>query len=87
MKKTILTTVLILTMLFIVSTVSYAQGHPSSWYGAMAYAYRAEQAVKANEQKVTANKNKTIVTNLSVAEVKKDYISTSEKTDNDEKKR
>ena len=60
MKKTTLSTVLIITMVFIFSTVSYAQGHPSSWYGAMAYAYRAEQKIRANELQVQVKKDKRV---------------------------
>ena len=86
MKKITLTTVLIIAMLFIASTVSYAQGHPSSWYGGMAYSYRAEKEIRAKEQKTTANKDKNVLANISVAEVEKGYIGTSEKTDSVEKK-
>ena len=60
MKKATLTAILILTMVFIFSTVSYAQGHPSSWNGAMAYAYRAEQKIRANELQVQVKENKRV---------------------------
>jgi hypothetical protein len=60
MRKATLTTVLIITMVFIFSTVSYAQGHPSNWYGAMAYAYRAEQEIKATELKAQVKEDKRI---------------------------
>ena len=60
MKKTTLTTVLIITMVFIVSTVSYAQGQPSSWYGAMASAYLAEQEIKAQELHVQVKEDKRV---------------------------
>jgi hypothetical protein len=86
MKKTAFTTVVISTMLFIFSTVSYAQGHSSSWYGGMAYSYRAEKEIRANEQKGTADKDNTIADTISVAEVENRHMSTSEKTDADEKK-
>ena len=67
MKKTTLTTVLIITMVFIFSTVSYAQGHPSSWNGAMAYAYRAEQKIKANELQAQSKEDKRVQIAASVA--------------------
>ncbi len=65
MKKTILTTVLIMTALFIFSTVSYAQGsNHFGWYHGMAYV--AEKEIRTNEQKVTANKDKKIAAEITV---------------------
>jgi len=60
MKKTTLTTVLIITMVFIFSTVSYAQGNSSAQNGAMAYAYRAQQKIRANELQVQVKEDKRV---------------------------
>jgi hypothetical protein len=65
MKKTILTTVLTITVLFIFSTVSYAQGsNHSGWYHGMAYV--AEKEIRTEEQKAIAKKDKEIAAEITV---------------------
>jgi site-specific DNA-adenine methylase len=76
MKKTILTTVLIITALFIFSAVSHAQGsNHSGWYNGMASV--AEKEIKTNEQNATEN----IAAEIKVANTEKGYLSTSEEAD------
>jgi hypothetical protein len=83
MRKTILTTVLTITVLFIFSTVSYAQdsGH-FGWYNGMAAV--AEKEIRTNEQNAAAKKNEKTADNITVADVEKVYSVTSEKTDETE---
>ncbi len=70
MKKTILTTVLIMTALFIFSTVSYAQSHNNiGWHGAMANL--AEKENRAEEQNAAAKKNENIAAEIKVAHAEK----------------
>ncbi len=80
MKKTILTTVLIMTALFIISTVSYAQdsGH-SGWYSGMASV--AEKEIRTSEQNATAKKNENIAAEIKVANAEKGYLNITEETD------
>jgi hypothetical protein len=47
-------------MVLILSTVSYAQGHPSSWYGAMAYASHEEQRIRTDELQVQVKEDKRV---------------------------
>ena len=63
MKKATLTTVLMITMLFILVTVSHAQGNQSSWYSGLAYSHLAKQKITANEQNATAKKKEKISPN------------------------
>jgi hypothetical protein len=65
MKKIILTTALTITVLFIFSTVSYAQGSSHfGWYHGMAYV--AEKEIRTDEQEATANKDKKIAAEITV---------------------
>ncbi|MEN8262801.1 MAG: hypothetical protein ABFR82_05015 [Nitrospirota bacterium] len=67
MKKTILTTVLTITVLFIFSTVSYAQVH-SNHAGFNAMAALAEKENRAKEQKATADKDKKTASKITVVD-------------------
>ncbi len=79
MKKTILTTVLIIAVLFIVSNVSYAQGSShSGWYSGMAYV--AENEIRSREQRAAAKKNENVAAEITVANAEKGYLGTSEET-------
>jgi hypothetical protein len=84
MKKTILTTVLIMTALFIFSTVSYAQGYNhSTWYHGMASV--AENEIRSKEQNATAKKNENIATEIKVANTEKGNLYIYDETDLDER--
>ena len=86
MKKTALTTLLILTVLFIFSTVSYASGHSNSGFH-HAMAYLAEKEIRAKEQKAADNSEVHIFVNTSVAEDEiKGILNSSEETDSADKK-
>ena len=72
MKKTILTTVLIMTVLFIFSTVSYSQDSShSGWYNGMASV--VEKEIRANEQNATAKENekRAVVRSAEIVRAKK----------------
>jgi predicted negative regulator of RcsB-dependent stress response len=80
MKKRILTIVLIVTVLFIFSTVSHAQNHKNfGLSGAMANL--AEQERIAKEQNATAKRNENITTENKVAYAEKAYLNVAEETD------
>jgi hypothetical protein len=80
MKKTILAIVLSMTVLFILSTVSYAQeSNHSIWYHGMAY--YAEKEIRAKEQNATAKKNEKNADNIRVANAENDSLNISEETD------
>ncbi len=85
MKKATLTTLLILTISFILSTVSYAQGPSNNpgWYHGMASV--AENEIRSKEQKANAKKDEKIADSITVADVEKGYLNSSEKTDSIEK--
>jgi hypothetical protein len=84
MKKTILTTVLIMTVLFIFSTVSYAQGHNNfGWHGAMASL--AEKENRAKEQNAIAKMNENITAEIKVAHAEKAHLNIAEETNSAEK--
>jgi hypothetical protein len=81
MKKTTLTTVLILTILFIFSTVSYAAGQSSHSGFHNAMYFLAEKESRAKEQKAVENNEVHIAINTSVDENdKKVYLNNSEET-------
>jgi predicted negative regulator of RcsB-dependent stress response len=80
MKKRILTIVLIVTVLFIFSTVSHAQNHKNfGLSGAMANL--AEQERIAKEQNATAKRNENVTTENKVAYAEKAYLNVAEETD------
>lgn len=80
MKRIILTTVLIIAVLFIVSTVSYAQGSSHfGWYNGMVSV--AENEIRTNEQNAAAKKNENIAAGIKVANAEKVYLGISEETD------
>ena len=83
MKKTILTTVLIIAVLFIVSNVSYAQGSShSGWYSGMAYV--VENEIRVREQKAAA-KEKENNAEITIANAEKGYLYIYDKPDLDER--
>ena len=87
MKKTTLTILLILTISFIFSTVSYAAvpSNDSGFHNAMSYL--AEKEIRAKEQKAAENNEVHVAVNTSVADDKeKGYLSSSEETDSADKK-
>ena len=78
MKKTILITVLIMTVLFIFSTVSHAQYNINfGSHGAMANLAEKERVAK--EQNATAKKNENIATNTKAADTEIDKFDYAEK--------
>ncbi len=80
MKKTILTTVLIMTALFIISTVSYAQSHNNiGWQGAIANL--AEKGNRVNEQNAAAKKNENVSAEITVANTETGYLYIYDETD------
>ena len=86
MKKTAFTTVLILTIVFIFSTVSYSAGHSNSGFH-NAMAYLAEKEIRAKEQKAAENSEVHIAVNTLVSEdEKKGNLNSSEETDSADKK-
>ena len=87
MKKTAFTTVLILTIVFIFSTVSHAENpsYHSGFHNAMSYL--AEKEIRAKEEKAAENSEVHIAVNTSVDEDgKKGYLNSSEETDPADKK-
>jgi helix-turn-helix protein len=87
MKKTTLTTLIILTISFIFSTISYAAG-PSNHSGFQhAVSYLAEKEIRAKEQKAAENSEVHIAINTSVADDKANgYLSSSEEPESAYKK-
>ena len=68
-----------MTVLFIFSTVSYAQGHNNlGWLGAMASL--AEQERIAKEQNVTVKKNENIAAEIEVVRAEKAYLNVAGET-------
>ncbi len=80
MKKTTFITFLILTILFIFSTVSYAAGQSSHFGFQTAMYYLAEKESRAKEQKAAENNEVHIAINTSAADVEKKYLNNSEET-------
>ena len=81
MKKTIFTTLLILTLLCIFSTVSYAAGQSNHSGFHTAMYYLAENESRAKEQKAAENNEVHIAINTSVVEdEKRGYLNSFEET-------
>ena len=80
MKNTTLTAALIITMLFIFSTISYAQGHSSAQNGAIGYAYHAQKELRKAERAEKAKREFITVSN-----VEKEHVTGRNETDSVER--
>lgn len=66
MKKTTLTTLIIISIVFLFSTLSYAQRDSSTIGSHDAMAYLALKEIRAKEQNAAANKEKKDAANVTV---------------------